>query len=79
MTAKEMFEALGYTLEKEHYNDNFTYKNSFAGVEFCIAFDVFREWVEPYVWTRWHTEPFDFDKETLKAVFKQCQELGWLE
>lgn len=79
MSAQEMFEALGYFLEDNQIDENISYRNCFSGIEMCIHFDVYKKWIEAYVWTRWNTEPFIFDNETQKAVFQQCKELGWID
>lgn len=79
MTAKEMFEKLGYTLCVHERSGDIEYRAIFSGFEFVIVFTMTNKWMESYVWTRWETAPFLFDVETLKAVNAQLKELGWLE
>ena len=78
MTAKEMFEKLGYKQTKSHL---ITYTSNDGGYIKQIMFlkigrrIIFREWEEYN-----HYEPqgqFTLYTDLLKAINKQIEELGW--
>ena len=70
MKAKEMFEELGYDLIAETYIVQ--YYNQEEDNEFC--FNKEHKWVEV------PKGVYDvIDLKILKAINKQCEELGWLK
>lgn len=69
MSAKEMFEQLGYTKYKE-FEDGLAFMYYEPTENFGIVFDCYHRFV-------------DFGDgcmtiDVLKAINKQCEELGWL-
>ena len=90
MTAKEMFESMGFKKEKFDYFglDRFVYKKQIVYEEeylytFVVLFD--KEEKITTVYCNEYTEDYDdydapptIDMELLKAINQQCRELGWL-
>lgn len=92
MTAQEMFESMGFKKEKFDYFglDRFIYKKPIVDAEeylysFVVLFDK-----EEKIMTVYHDEyceDYDLcydtspaiDMDLLKAINKQCKELGWIE
>ena len=76
MTAKEMFEKLGYkycTSEFETNKDKYFYYEDIHE-EKVVRFDlVYKE-----IWVSKNCEPTHVDIPTIKAIHKQLEELGWL-
>ena len=70
MSAKEMFEELGY--EKEEYANQIIYKNHRQFIDFNKnTFMIFMNGISPY-------QGFQFNNHSLlKAINQQCKELGW--
>ena len=76
MTAKEMFEQIGYEFEKEYTSDgvNDTYRyNKCSGPTDSVIFILDREQIVTN--QTFHTISLD----ELQAIIQQCIELGWLE
>lgn len=69
MTAKEMFEELGYGVRKE--NDMIICENNWQKITFKDKFNIF---VRPKVFMGNFAI---LDKYTIKAIQKQIEELGW--
>ena len=75
MTAKEMFEKLEY---KRNLDSNeLIYTKALKGTYHCfeITFDLTEKEVELYD----DHEAYTINRDLLKAIFKQVEELGWLE
>lgn len=83
MTAKEMFESLGYK-KVDKYRNIIHYEQEIdgeiyelLGIEFTLkdkTVSCFR-----YVRNKFNYGAFnDLDMETLEAVYQQCKELNWL-
>lgn len=75
MTAKEMFEGIGYKLSEAYSED--TLISYFDGkknitIEFCIKNKRFRK-------AKGVFDCVNISIQELKAIQKQCKELGWLE
>ena len=75
MTAKKMFEELGYkylepTLHKESY---FYYEDIFK----CNLIIFYLK--EKKFMTSHNYKEMDIDMPTFKAIYKQLEELGWLD
>lgn len=72
MTAKEMFEKLGY--EHEEYGDiiKYTYKGNYADV-----YIFFHKQIHQIEFNSDKDIYFNFDMKELKAINKQIEELGW--
>lgn len=75
MTAKEMFEGIGYKLSEAYSED--TLISYFDGkknitIEFCIKNKRFRK-------AKGGFDCVNISIPELKAIQKQCKELGWLE
>ena len=72
MTAKEMFEALGY--KKSIYDDPFPhiewYASGLGTIEFNLSTKTFC--------TYERMEALDIDMQTFKAIKKQLEELRWI-
>lgn len=78
MTAKEMFEKLGYIkYTREFEGTNILYKNKLFCISFCNRNKTFiTEYVHgDYNFPR--VSPFEINMDTLKAINKQVEELGW--
>ncbi len=76
MTAKEMFEQIGYEFEKEYTSDgaNDTYRyNKCSGPTDSVIFDLNGEQIVTN--QTFHT----ISLRELQAIIQQCKELGWLE
>lgn len=90
MTAQEMFESMGFKKDKfDHFGlDRFIYKKPIVDegdylYTFVVLFD--KEEKITTVYCNEYTEGYDdydappaIDMELLKAINKQCKELGWL-
>ena len=90
MTAKEMFESMGFKKEKFDYFglDRLVYKKPIVDegdylYTFVVLFD--KEEKITTVYCNEYTEDYDdydapptIDMELLKAINQQCRELGWL-
>ena len=76
MTAREMFEELGYVFE---INDNFIeyYKNSKRS--FFVYKHVCFDLVGKSYSASCNYENMEIDMPTFKAIYKQLEELGWLD
>ena len=92
MTAKEMFESMGFKKEKFDYFglDRLVYKKPIVDegdyvCTFVVLFDKEEkitsvycdEYSEDYEYG--YDEPPAVDMELLKAINQQCKELGWLD
>lgn len=75
MTAKEMFEELGYVLN-EDTNDSFDYE--FSDDDFYWKEIRFDKNLKTVYCHEFYGE-LKLDIPTLKAIIKQCEELGWLD
>lgn len=76
MTAKEMFEQIGYEFEKEYTSDgvNDTYRyNKCSGPTDSVIFDLDGEQIVTN--QTFHT----ISLNELQAIIQQCKELGWLD
>lgn len=90
MTAQEMFESMGFKKEKFNYFglDRFIYKKPIVdGGDYLYTFVVLFDKEEKLtsVYCDEYSEDYDdydappaIDMELLKAINKQCRELGWL-
>lgn len=68
MTAKEMFEELGYT-----YNigiNYISYKRGDSRIYFLLDFQTYE--------ADYFINSMRVEMDELKAIYKQCEELGWL-
>lgn len=77
MKAKEIFESLGYKTKKTKYYIHYYMDLKLARrrvIEFNFIFKTVEVRVESYQTQASET----FDMEELKAINKQCEELGWL-
>lgn len=71
-SAEEMFKELGYEC-KSSLLGNFEYYNN----DIEISTDPWDK--EILICKRWSNEFCFIDMPTLKAIIKQCEELGWLD
>lgn len=90
MTAKEMFEELGYKYQQEKYNDNFIsytliqevagYENHY-GITFNSKTKCYHCWYYGYdnKGKAFYGMNLSIDIPLLKAINQQCKELGWLD
>lgn len=90
MKAEEMFESMGFKKEKFNYFglDRFIYKKPIVdGGDYLYTFVVLFDKEEKLtsVYCDEYSEDYDdydappaIDMELLKAINKQCRELGWL-
>lgn len=81
MTAKEMFEKLGYE-ERKHENFIKYVGKFFVSDWYIVLFDLTEKTVTPQVTSDspfTPSEPLDLSIELLKAINKQIEELGWEE
>ena len=67
MTAQEMFEQLGWVLKQNGLKIIYYHPNYNETLEFDKEFE------------EYYVENLAIDMSTLKAINKQCQELGWIE
>lgn len=80
MTAKGMFEELGYQLERNDYlscGDIF-----YRGFHVCkhkVSQDIRFKPKDKIITAICPIGVIEIDMPTLKAINKQCEELGWLE
>lgn len=75
MTAKQMFERLGYIKIKDHFSTIDYWKDRHEAIYSHIEFDLNNKTFSG----TWWNESLAIDMPTLKAINKQCEELGWLE
>ena len=82
MSAKEMFEELGYEITFENeYTLTYT-KKIFISDEHQIEF---YKNIQCFASKRWSdspfedAKPFELNMQELKAINQQCKELGWIE
>ena len=77
MSAKEMFEELGYKLSKQKEDETgFIVKRYINGGWLII--DFFLEH-EQFTCRDKNGEAFGVNAKELKAISQQCKELGWIE
>lgn len=80
MTAKEMFEALGYKQfigDKEHYGvSEFVQYNNYNRSRW-IRFDFYDKTINCSMYDE--AEAMNITTNELKAINQQCKELGWLD
>lgn len=74
MTAKEMFEELGYKYEK--VVDTIIYSQNFGYSKIEIRFNLGLRLVE---FEADKDIRFTFEVNEIQAINQQCKELGWLE
>lgn len=68
MTAREMFEKLGYKYRKNDLVIEYLYFDE------CIAF-----WInQRKFYAAWGNEPKDIDVDEFNAIQQQMKELGWI-
>lgn len=78
MTAREMFKELGF--EQIRNDGHFIkYKKADDGIDKIITFSIMFRYFDSKYGEYPFTAPYEFDIDTLKAINKQCEELGWLE
>ena len=77
MTAKEMFKELGF---EQIRNDGYfiKYKKTDNGIDKIITFSIMFRYFDSKYGDYPFTAPYEFDIDTLKAVNKQVEELGWI-
>lgn len=77
MSAKEMFKKLGFELIR---NDGcfIKYKKADNGIDKIITFSIMFRYFDSKYGDYPFTAPYEFDIDTLKAINKQCEELGWI-
>ena len=75
MNAREMFEKLEYTRKLD--SKELIYTKALKGTYHCfeITFNLTEKEVELYD----DHEAYTINRDLLKAIFKQVDELGWLE
>ena len=71
MSAKEMFEELGYEACIDTILDQLVYENGSNYIAFCLNDKTF--------YKQYGYEPGDITLDELKAINQQCKELGWIE
>ena len=79
-SAKELFEELGY--KYGDYSNGIRYFKDTGSFLYEIWFNKFLKKYMTRVDDRTSKEPEEpnfIDGKTLKAIYKQCEELGWLE
>ncbi len=76
MTAKEMFEELGYTYYDHKFLDEYYQRISLEGDKYKSI-----EFVKPDKILRLSDDYnfIDIDLKTFSAIYQQVKELGWLE
>ena len=77
MTAKEMFEALGYELIQDDMNWLIYVINKGKWFQLDIAFSKYDKKVHLNTQEAVHGHTFDIQE--LKAINQQCKDLGWLD
>lgn len=77
MSAKEMFEQLGF---EQTRNDGYfiKYKKADDGIDKIITFSITLRYFDSKYGDYPFTAPYEVDIDTLKAINKQCDELGWI-
>ena len=76
-TAEEMFKELGF--EQIRNDGNFIkYKKADNGIDKIITFSIMFRYFDSKYGDYPFTAPYEFDIDTLKAVNKQVEELGWI-
>ena len=82
MSAKEMFEKLGYEID-EQYNKEILYKMKWEiSTTYYVSFDLEHKWFECFIISDSPFEPsksFAIDIDLLQAINKQVEELKWNE
>lgn len=78
MKAEEMFKELGF---EQIRNDGcfIKYKKADNGIDKIITFSIMFRYFDSKYGDYPFTAPYEFDIDTLKAINKQCEELGWIE
>ena len=71
MTAKEMFEELGF--KKVKPRNKILTQIEFYSEDYNESIEFFKNYKEYYV------ENLGIDMNILKAIIQQCKELGWLD
>ena len=77
MTAKEMFEELGYKEDFPDDYDEIVYARNILNKDTFAYID--SEIISFYENKIWFTNKSDFNLEELQAINKQVEELGWNE
>lgn len=78
MTAREMFKELGF--EQIRNDGHFIkYKKADDGIDKIITFSIMFRYFDSKYGDYPFTAPYEFDIDTLKAINKQANELGWIE
>jgi len=79
MTAKEMFEKLGYEFKKEldGFKSVIVYSKTSVSVNCFIRF--YSKMFECSAETENKILPLHIYKDELKAINRQCEELGWFD
>lgn len=81
MSAKEMFEALGYEQTQLTKFVKYTYKRYISNW-YHIMFDLEEKTIDCYISNDSPfspLEPYSITTNELKAINQQCKELGWLD
>ena len=80
MSAREMFEKLGYELNEQNSN-KILYKMKWEiSTSYYIGFDIGNKLIEAFITSDspfTTSEPIDIDIDLLQAINKQVEELGW--
>lgn len=77
MNAREKFKELGF---EQIRNDGcfIKYKKADKGIDKIITFSIMFRYFDSKYGDYQFTAPYEFDIDTLKAVNKQVEELGWI-
>ena len=82
MSAKEMFEKLGYEIDEQN-NKEILYKMKWEiSTTYYVSFDLEHKWLECFITSDSPFEPsksYTIDIDLLQAINKQVEELGWNE
>lgn len=82
MSAKEMFEELGYEIDEEN-DKEILYKMKWEiSTSYYVGFDLDHKNFECFITSDSPFEPaksFAIDLDLLQAINQQCRELGWLD
>ena len=80
MSAKEMFEKLGYEIDEDN-DKEILYKMKWEiSSTYYVSFDLRNKWFEVFVTSDSPFEPsksFPIYMDLLRAINKQVEELGW--
>ena len=81
MSAKEMFENLGYTYQEAYFEDELDEINYSKNGRWTpqIHFSLNHKCVSVYREYQGKKKSSHFDMKILKAINQQCKELGWLD